>query len=127
MEAAQGSTVVATLIAENVTDATSVPIQIKFDPKVLRLNDVVPGPLFGSDGQQPQVTRNIQNDTGTAVISIARDTATPGISGSGAIATLTFQAVGKGTTTVEAPGVTIRNSQGQPVATSSLLLPVTIK
>jgi general secretion pathway protein D len=127
VEAAQGSTVIATLVAENVTDAVSVPIQIKFDPKVLRLNDVVPGQLLASDGQPPQVTRNIQNDSGTAVISIARNTATPGVSGSGAIVTLTFQAVGKGTTAVEAPGITIRNADGEPVATASLLLPVTIK
>src|SRR6185295_16307847 len=44
-------TLTVNLTAENVADLASTPMQIRFDPKILRLNDVVRGDLLASDGQ----------------------------------------------------------------------------
>ena len=54
------------LILEGGTDVASAPMQIQFDPRILRLNDVIRGDFLASDGQQPVFTKNIMNDTGTA-------------------------------------------------------------
>ena len=51
---------------EGATDVASAPMQIRFDPKMLRLNDVVRGEFLSSDGQQPVFTKNIMNDAGVA-------------------------------------------------------------
>ena len=74
----------------NATDLFSAPLQIKFDPKVLKLNDVTQGNLMASDGQQVTFTKNIQNDTGEADITLNRLPGTGGITGSGMLVTLSF-------------------------------------
>jgi general secretion pathway protein D len=99
-------------------DIAATPMQIQFDPKLLRLNDVTRGNFFSQDGQQPAFTKNIQNDTGTASVQLNRASGTPGVSGIGTVVTLNFQATGRGNTTVSIPSITVRNSQGQVVGTS---------
>ena len=102
-------------------------MQIKFDPKILRLNDVVRGSLLTSDGQQVAFSKNILNDTGEGTVNISRFPSTGGVSGSGALVTLVFQAVAHGETVVTIPQLTLRNSQSQPITATSPQLTVTVK
>jgi general secretion pathway protein D len=110
---------------DNATDAASAPLQVQFDPKVLRLNGINRGDFFTKDGQQPVF--NIMNDTGSAVVQLSRLPGSPAVSGSGTLVTLSFQAVGKGTTTVSIPNFAVRGPQGQPIASGSAALNVNIK
>ena len=66
-------------------------------------------------------TKNILNDAGDATINLNRMPGASGVSGSGTLVTLTFQAVGRGVATVSVPQFTARNSQGQPLVTASPL------
>jgi general secretion pathway protein D len=109
-------TLTVNLTAENVADLASTPMQIRFDPKILRLNDVVRGDLLASDGQQVAFSKNVLNDSGEATINVSRFPTTGGVSGSGSLVTLVFQAVGKGDTVVTAQ-LSLRNSQSQPILT----------
>ena len=52
------------LAVENVTDLFSAPLRFKFDPNVLRLDEVTRGGFLAGDGRDVLFTRNIQNDTG---------------------------------------------------------------
>jgi general secretion pathway protein D len=115
------------LMLTNGQDVAAAPLQIQYDPKVLRLNDVVQGGLLATDGQQVVFTKNIMNDTGTAVIQLNRQQGTPGVNGSGVLATLNFTALGRGITVVNIPGLAIRNSQGQPVAGGSPQLTIAVR
>jgi general secretion pathway protein D len=115
------------LIIENATDVASAPLQVSFDPKVLRLNDAGRGDFFSSDGQVPLFTKNIQNDAGAAAMNLNRLPNTAGVSGSGVLTTLSFQALAKGSTTVTVPGLTVRNSQGQVVFSGSPQMTVNVK
>ena len=54
------------LIIENAADVSSAPLQVSYDPKVVKLNDAGRGDFFSSDGQIPVFTKNIQNDAGAA-------------------------------------------------------------
>jgi general secretion pathway protein D len=115
------------LAVDNANDLASAQIQVQFDPKVLHLNDVARGGLFTVDGQQPVFTKNIMNDSGSATIELSRTPGTPGVTASGKLVTLNFQAVGKGTVTVAAPNLVLRNSQGQIVGQGSPQLTVDVK
>jgi general secretion pathway protein D len=122
----QGVLTVA-LIIENATEVSSAPLQVSFDPKVVKLNDAGRGDFFSSDGQIPVFTKNIQNDAGAAAMNLNRLPNTPGVSGSGVLTTLIFQAVAKGSTTVTVPNLTVRNAQGQVVFSGSPQLTINVK
>jgi hypothetical protein len=120
-------TVTVSLMVENAADLASTPMQIRFDPKVLRLNDVARGNLLTSDGQQVAFSKNILNDTGEATVNVSRFPTTGGVSGSGSIVTLVFQAVGRGEATVAVPHLVLRNSQSRPILTATPQFTVTVK
>jgi general secretion pathway protein D len=122
-----GATVTVSLLLENGMDIFNAPMRFQFDPKVLRLTDVAQGNLLRGDGQQVIFTRNILNDAGAASIVLNRLPGAGGISGSGALVTLTFQAAGAGTTQVSVPDVTVRDSQMQPVPATAPTLNVTVE
>jgi general secretion pathway protein D len=115
------------LVAENASELYSAPLQIQFDPKILRMTDVTRGDLLARDGQQVIFTRNILNDTGSATINLSRFPGTGGVAGSGTLVSLTFQAVGKGATAVTLPGFSPRNPQLQPIPAPAPALPVTVR
>ena len=106
-------TFTAAVSLEGVNGATGVPLQIQFDPKLLRLNDVTAGDLMAQGGQQPVVARNIQNDAGTATIQISRPPGAPPVSGDGVLLNLTFQAVASGAANVTVSNLGVANAQGQ--------------
>jgi general secretion pathway protein D len=115
------------LMLDNGTDVFSAPMQIKFDPKILRLDDVTQGNLLSSDGQQVIFTKNILNDTGDATVNLSRFPGASGVTGSGVLVTLSFQAIARGSSTVAVPGFTVRNAQSQPVVSGTPQLAVTVR
>lgn len=119
--------ITVSLMVENAADLASTPLQIRFDPKILRLNDVVRGNLLASDGQQIAFSKNIMNDSGEATVTASRFPATGGVTGSGSIVTLVFQAVGAGDTVVTVPSLTLRNSRSQPILTDTPRFAVSVK
>jgi general secretion pathway protein D len=119
--------ITVSLLIEGGADVASAPIQIQFDPKFLRLNDVLLGDFFTKDARQPVFTKNILNDTGAAVIQLSRPPGTPGVGGSGTLVTLNFQAVARGTAVVTIPHLAVRNTKGAIIASSTPQLTVTVK
>lgn len=122
-----GGTFTASLMVDNAADLARAPIQLVFDPKVLKLNDVSQGDLMGQGGVPASLTKNIQNDAGAAAIQLNRPPGAPGATGSGTLLTFNFSAVAPGTTQVTAPNVTLRDSKGATAATGSPQLTVNVK
>jgi hypothetical protein len=102
-------------------------MQIHYDPKILRLNDITTGDLMAQGNQQPVFTKNIQNDAGTATVQLTRPPGAPAASGAGTLVNLVFQAVGRGVTSVTIPNLTITGAQGQPVLGGSPQVTVNVK
>lgn len=103
------------LNAQNVADLFSAgPIRLKWDPKLLRLNQISPGDFMKQDGQNPPVI-DIRNDTGEATINVSRTAGSAGANGSGVLATLTFIAIGKGTGTVNVVEAPLKDSKQKPI------------
>ena len=127
VDAQVAGTVNVNLVLDNATGIFAAPMRIKFDPKVLRLTDVVRGNLMAADGQQVVFTKNIMNDAGEATVNLSRTPTAGGISGSGTLVTLVFQAVASGTTTVTIPQFAPRDAKLQTVLTASPEVVVTVK
>ena len=108
-------------------DAVSAPMQVQFDPKILRLNDISSGDFLAQGGVQPVFAKNIQNDAGAATVQLSRPPGSAGVSGSGVLITLNFQAVARGTTTVTLSSASLRNSQNQLIGSGNPGLPVRIQ
>jgi general secretion pathway protein D len=116
-----GGNFTVSLMLDNGSDVAAAPIQLVFDPKVLKLNDITAGDLMS------KLTKNIQNDAGAAAVQLSLPAGSPGVSRSGTLLNLSFSAVGKGTTQITAPDVTVRNSHGAAAATGSPQLTVNVK
>ena len=102
-----------------MTELYTAPVKLKFDPKILRLTSIKPGSLISGDGQKINFTESTQNDTGDATITLNRLPGTGGVTGSGAILTLTFQAIGRGTSPVTVTDAGVKNLQMQPIPVSA--------
>lgn len=100
-----GSTVTVTLYADNVAGMANATAQIRFDPSILRINDIISGDLATRNAPSVVPTKNILNDSGVADMGVARAGAEGPVSGSGGLFTVIFQAVGRGST-----NVTVTNS-----------------
>jgi general secretion pathway protein D len=103
------------LEAQNMADLASVPVKVRWDPKVLRLEMISPGALLTQDGKIVAPSLDIRNDTGDASINVNRVAGAGGVSGTGPLLQLTFTAVGKGTTTVSVTEAPLKNSAQQPI------------
>ncbi len=127
VQAAVGGTFSVSLMMDNAADLAAAPIQVVFDPKILKLNDVSQGDLMGQGGVAATLTKNIQNDAGGAAVQLSRPPGSPGVNGSGTLLTFNFSAVAPGSTQITAPNVMLRNSQGAAAATGSPQLTVNVK
>ena len=99
-------------------DISSVPMQIKYDPSKLTLVNVDTGDLLGKDGKAVAL---VHRDDGPGMITIAvsRPPGTAGITGSGSVCVLTFQAkqAGESDVVITRPGAL--DSAQHPVAASA--------
>lgn len=123
-----GGAITLTLQVEGVQDLFSIaPVRIKFDPKLLRLSDVTQGELMTRDGQRATLSRDIRNDAGEASVTVARLPGSAGINGTGVVASFTFMAIGKGSSTVSISEAGLKNPQSQPVAATTSDLTVNVQ
>jgi general secretion pathway protein D len=88
---------------------SSVPMRLHYDPQLLSLLNVDSGTLLASDGQPPALVH--RDDTnGNLTISTSRPPGTHGISGSGDLCVLTFQAKAPGDALIQITKSAVLNS-----------------
>ena len=128
VEGQLSSAITVSLVIEAAQDLFTVPMRLRYDPKIVHLNDVTLGNLLTLDGLKPgPVVKNIQNDTGEATVTVGRLPGAGGISGSGTLVTFMFQAVGRGTATVTFQELTLRNARLQDTAAAPPEINITVK
>jgi len=111
--------VVVALQGNNFTDLAAVLIKIKWDPKILRLNQVTPAALLTHDGNISPPSLDIRNDAGEASIEMTRTKDAPGVNGTGALMQFTFTAVGKGASAIAIAAVSPKDSKQQVIAVTA--------
>jgi general secretion pathway protein D len=127
IDAHQGSTFVVKIRADGATNLQSIESQIKFDPKVLRVNSILAGDLLQQNGLTLTPQRNILNDSGTASATLSRDAAKGGVSGSGELLIITFQAVAPGQSLVSMPKTVLHDGSGGETTVGAAPVSVTVK
>jgi hypothetical protein len=71
--------------------------------------------------------RNILNDSGTASATLSRDAAKGGVSGSGELLIITFQAVAPGQSLVSMPKTVLHDGSGGETTVGAAPVSVTVK
>jgi general secretion pathway protein D len=127
IQVALSAPVVVSLQADNITDLGSAPVKIKWDPKILRLNQAAPGSLLGQPASVNAPTLDIRNDAGEATIEMSRRAGAGGVTGSGPILQLTFMAIGKGSTTITVTEASLKDSKQQPITLAAPSVTVTVQ
>lgn len=99
------------------TDVFAAPMSVQYDPSKLSLinvdsDDAQHTNLLGKDGQAVALAHR-DDGKGEAAIAVSRPPGTKGISGSGTVCVLTFQAKAPGDASVAISRPMIRNSQQQ--------------
>jgi hypothetical protein len=128
VQAAAGAKVTVTVQADNAANLSGVsPLRIKYDTALLRLEDVAAGDLFSRGGVTAAFVKDIRNDAGETTITITRPPESAGVSGAGAIAVLTFTALGNGSSPVNIVELGLKDAQAEPVAATAAALGVRIQ
>jgi general secretion pathway protein D len=95
-------------------DIFSVPLQMQYDSLKLSLINVDLGTMLGKDGQAVALVHRDDGSGGVA-ISASRPPGAAGISGSGSVVLLTFQAKAPGDASIAITRPMLRNSAQQVV------------
>jgi general secretion pathway protein D len=122
-----GSAFTLQLDVDDARDLFAAPFHLKFDPQLVRLQEIKAGGFLSSDGQRIIFTRNILNDTGDATVNLNRLPGSPGVTGTGTLAVLTFQAVKPGRAMVTFSDLGVRDSRMQPVSQDVPHAEITVK
>jgi hypothetical protein len=107
------------LYAENVSDLISAAAHMQYDPRILRITNIGAGDLPQKNGSVLTPSKNILNDTGAADFSVSRGPNDGGVSGSGNLFSIVFQAVGRGNTSVTVSGMSLTGSTGAPIQSNT--------
>ncbi len=108
---AVGSNFQVSVTASNAHDLAEVPLQIRFDPRVLSLVNVDSGELL-AQGSQPVAMVHRDEGNGTVTISASRPPQTAGANGTGVICTLTFKALVAGDSPLSLVKIGAKDSKG---------------
>ena len=113
-----GSTFAVNVLINGAQNVYSVPLQVSYDPKVLQVVNVSNGGLLSQDGQAVALVHRDDDSNGTLQITATRPPGAGGISGGGAVVTLTFLAKAGGQTTlaISKGGARDPGMQAMPVA-----------
>jgi general secretion pathway protein D len=113
-----GSTFAVNVMINGAQNVYSVPLQVSYDPKVLQVVNVSNGGILSQDGQAVTLLHREDESTGTMQITATRPPGAAGVSGGGAVVTLTFLAKGAGQSmlTISKGGARDPSMQPMPVA-----------
>jgi general secretion pathway protein D len=98
LTATKGNTFVVNLLISGAQNVYSVPVQLNYDPKMLQLVNVSNGGFLSQDGQAVALVHREDETVGQVTITATRPPGAGGVSGQGAVVTLTFQAKASGQT-----------------------------
>jgi general secretion pathway protein D len=118
---ANGASFQVPVTLSGATDVASVPIQLSYDPSKLSLVNVAAGDLLNRDGQAVALIHR-DDGPGNVTVVAARPPGAAGITGTGVVCVLTFQAKAAGQTALNMTRASAVNSaqQQMPVTAGHL-------
>jgi len=122
---AVGATFQVPVVLNGGTNIAAVPLQIKYDPAKLSLLNVDLGDFLGRDGQ-PVALVHRDDGPGTIILSSSRPPGAAGVSGTGVVCVLSFQAKASGDSVIVIthPGAVTSAQQQLPVTGAQISIQV---
>ena len=111
---AAGGSFQVPVVLNGASDVGSIAMQLHYDATKLQLAGATAGNLLSSDGQ-PTGLSHVEEPPGTVVVSISRPPGTHGVSGTGVVCVLTFQAKAAGQSALGISRASVMTSAQQPV------------
>ncbi|MGD0346278.1 MAG: cohesin domain-containing protein [Terracidiphilus sp.] len=111
---ASGSTFQVPVVLNGGANVSSVALQLHYDPAKLQLAGAVAGDLLSRDGQ-PTGLSHVEEPPGTVIVSISRPPGSHGVTGTGVVCVLTFQAKASGESGLGITRASVVNSAQQQV------------
>ena len=124
---AKGSTFTVNVMLSGGQNVYSVPVQLNYDPNQLQIVNVSNGGFLSQDGQLVALVHRDDPVTGTLQVTATRPPGAGGVSGQGAVVTLTFMARGPGQSALTITRGGARDPAMQPIAMSGAQAAVTIQ
>ena len=97
---AKGATFAVNILLTGGQNVYSVPLQLNYDPNILQMVNVSNGGFLSQDGQAVALVHREDPSSGMVQITATRPPGSGGVSGQGAVVTLTFLAKASGQTTL---------------------------
>ena len=122
MSAQMGALVNVTVQMTGAADLNAAPMKVRYDQKLLKLMEVSKGGLLGTAEQV-----NFSRDLTAGTVRLSRLPGAGGVNGSGSLVTLTFMALGKGSTTISLDEIQLENSKREAIPAVKPELVLTIQ
>ncbi|HET9409677.1 MAG TPA: cohesin domain-containing protein [Candidatus Sulfotelmatobacter sp.] len=123
----KGGTFVVNLTISGAQNVYSVPVQMNYDPQKLQLVNVSNGGFLSQDGQAVALVHREDETTGTLQITATRPPGAGGVSGQGAVVTITFQAKDSGQTPITITRGGARDPAQQAITVNGAQASVTVQ
>jgi len=124
---AKGATFTVNIMLSGGQNIYSVPLQLNYDPRQLEVVNVSNGGFLSQDGQAVALVHRDDPATGTLQVTATRPPGAGGVSGQGAVVTLTFMAKGPGQSALTITRGGARDPAMQPIALSGAQAAITVQ
>jgi general secretion pathway protein D len=123
---ASGSTFQVPVVLNGATDVASIALQLHYDAAKLQLVNVSGGDFLSRDGQAATPIHTDQ-PAGNLVVGISRPPGTHGVTGSGVVCVLTFQAKASGPSDLSIARASVVNGAQQQLPVASAQTSIVVK
>jgi len=123
----KGATFTVNVMLSGGQNIYSVPLQLNYDPNQLQVVNVSNGGFLSQDGQAVALVHRDDPATGTLQITATRPPGAGGVSGQGAVVTLTFMAKGAGQSALTITRGGARDPAMQPIALTGAQAAITVQ
>jgi general secretion pathway protein D len=124
---AKGSTFTMNVLLSGAQNVYSVPVQLNYDPNQLQVVNVSNGGFLSQDGQAVALVHRDDPVSGTLQVTATRPPGAGGVSGQGAVVTITFMAKSPGQSALTITRGGARDPAMQPIAMSGAQAAITIQ
>ena len=127
IQAVKGNTFAVNLLISGAQNVYAVPVQLNYDPKMLQLVNVSNGGFLSQDGQVVTLVHREDETLGQSLITASRPNGAGGVSGQGAVVTVTFEAKASGQTPLTITRGGARDPGQQPITVNGAQAAVTVQ
>ena len=124
---AKGATFAVNVMLSGGQNVYAVPLQLNYDPNQLQVINVSNGGFLSQDGQAVALVKRDDPVSGTLQVTVTRPPGAAGVSGQGAVVTLTFLAKGSGQSALTITRGGARDPSMQPIAMNGAQAGITIQ